>query len=152
MNACWCPFPVGRLLLAEEDGYVTHIDFGGEPPAAWNLEESPVLRRTCAELAEYFAGERRVFTVPLAPRGTEFQTRVWDALRAIPYGETRSYRQIAEAVGQPKACRAVGMANHRNPISILIPCHRVIGANGSLVGYGGGLDLKTWLLRLERAV
>lgn len=104
-----------------------------------------------AELGEYFAGRRRNFTLPLAPQGTEFQLRVWDELQRIPYGETRSYGEIARAIGQPRACRAVGMANNRNPIAILIPCHRVIGRDGSLTGYASGLAIKRQLLDLERS-
>lgn len=152
MKACWCEFAACGLWLAEESGRVTHVCFHEELPGAWTREETPVLRQTREELAEYFAGTRRAFTVPLAPCGTAFQRKVWAALQDIPYGETRSYKQIAEAVGQPKAFRAVGMANNRNPIAILIPCHRVIGSNGALVGYGGGLDIKTRLLRLEGAM
>lgn len=106
----------------------------------------PELRQ---QLGEYFAGARRAFTLPLAPAGTEFERRVWRELGAIPYGETRSYAEIAQAIGRPAACRAVGRANGRNPIAIVIPCHRVIGSDGSLTGYGGGLDLKRFLLDLE---
>jgi len=102
-----------------------------------------------AQLEEYFDGERREFDLPLDPSGTPFQMAVWKELLAIPYGETRSYKQIAENIGSPKAFRAVGLANNRNPISIIIPCHRVIGSDGSLVGYGGGLDMKQKLLELE---
>lgn len=112
---------------------------GGPPPL---LE----LRR---QLAQYFAGERRAFDLPLAPRGTEFERRVWQALLAIPYGETRSYAEVAAAIGRPSACRAVGHANGSNPIAVVIPCHRVIGSDGSLTGYGGGLPLKRFLLDLE---
>ena len=101
------------------------------------------------QLEEYFLGKRKVFDLPLRPSGTEFQLSVWDALLKIPYGETRSYKQIAEMIGKPKACRAVGMANNKNPIWIVIPCHRVIGSNGTLVGYGGGIDVKKKLLELE---
>ena len=110
-----------------------------------------MLRQCEEELTAYFAGTLRTFSVPLQPVGTPFQLSVWEALRQIPYGETRTYAQIAEAIGNPKACRAVGMANNRNPISILIPCHRVIGAGGALVGYGGGLEVKKFLLALEGA-
>ena len=104
-----------------------------------------------AELREYFAGERRTFTVPLAPAGTPFQLRVWRALLEIPYGETTSYGELAQRLGQPTASRAVGLANGSNPIPVIIPCHRVIGANGSLTGYGGGLPIKQRLLALERS-
>ncbi|NMC26913.1 MAG: methylated-DNA--[protein]-cysteine S-methyltransferase, partial [Syntrophomonadaceae bacterium] len=102
------------------------------------------------QLKEYLAGELKAFELPLAPQGTDFMRLVWDQLQKIPYGETRSYRQIAESVGSPRACRAVGQANHRNPIPIFIPCHRVIGSSGKLVGYGGGLPIKKFLLEIEQ--
>lgn len=111
---------------------------------------TPLLRQAAAELTEYFAGRRRAFTLPLAPEGTPFQRAVWDALRTIPYGESRSYKQIAAQIGRPTACRAVGMANNRNPIAIVVPCHRVVGSGGTLVGYAGGLEAKAYLLGLER--
>ena len=103
------------------------------------------------QLEEYFAGTRKTFEIPLNPQGTEFQKKVWKALLKIPYGETRSYKEIAAAIGDEKATRAVGMANNKNPIAILIPCHRVIGADGSLAGYGGGVDIKRRLLETETA-
>ena len=106
-----------------------------------NLNETPLLREAAKQLNEYLAGKRKVFDLPLDPEGTQFQKAVWKALTGIPFGETRTYRNIAESVGNPKACRAVGMANNKNPIAILIPCHRVIGADGKLVGYAGGLDI-----------
>lgn len=140
--------PVGALTLTEDSGSITSVHFGDSGSAN---DASPVLDEAEQQLQEYFAGTRRSFDLPLAPAGTPFQQAVWDALRAIPYGETRTYAQIAEAIGNPKACRAVGMANNRNPIAILIPCHRVVGANGSLTGYAGGLDVKAQLLALERA-
>ena len=102
------------------------------------------------QLEEYLAGERTEFDVPLCPRGTPFQQKVWQTLQTIPYGQTRSYGEIAEQIGRPKACRAVGMANHANPILVLIPCHRVVGKNGSLTGYTAGLELKQRLLELEK--
>lgn len=139
--------PFGLLTLAEENGKITALHFGGN---AAN-DASPVLDEAETQLREYFAGTRKSFDLPLAPAGTPFQRAVWDALCAIPYGETRTYAQIAAAVGSPKACRAVGMANNRNPIAILIPCHRVIAASGSLTGYAGGLDIKKALLALEGA-
>ncbi|HEY5556896.1 methylated-DNA--[protein]-cysteine S-methyltransferase [Acetobacterium sp.] len=112
-------------------------------------EETQLLKTAAEQLKEYLAGNRQTFDLPLDPRGTEFQKSVWNALLDIPFGEIRSYKQVAEAIGNPKACRAVGMANNKNPILIVIPCHRVIGSNGSLVGYGGGIDLKENLLKLE---
>ena len=114
------------------------------------LPSTPLLRQAAAELREYFEGERKIFTIPLAPKGTPFQQRVWAALREIPYGATRSYKELAIAVGNEKACRAVGMANNRNPLPIFIPCHRVVGSDGKLVGYAGGLDAKKHLLELEK--
>jgi methylated-DNA-[protein]-cysteine S-methyltransferase len=109
----------------------------------------PPLLEAQRQLAQYLAGERRAFDLPLAPRGTEFERRVWQALVAIPYGETRSYAEVAATIGRPSACRAVGRANGSNPIAVIIPCHRVIGSDGSLTGYGGGLALKRFLLDLE---
>jgi methylated-DNA-[protein]-cysteine S-methyltransferase len=111
--------------------------------------EQPVVRETLCQLAAYFAGELRDFNLPLDPKGTDFQVAVWKALLAIPYGETRSYRDIASAIGKPAAVRAVGTANGSNPIAIIVPCHRVIGSSGKLVGYGGGLPMKRMLLDLE---
>lgn len=141
--------PVGPVTLAASDQALLWLKFGirdypGAEPGA-----NPVLEAAGRQLREYFAGTRRSFDLPLAPEGTAFQRRVWDALCAIPFGETRSYGAIARAIGNPRAARAVGMANNRNPISIIIPCHRVIGANGALVGYGSGLPIKETLLRLE---
>ena len=112
--------------------------------------ESELLQKAEVELSEYFEGARREFDLPLEPSGTEFQQRVWAALLDIPYGETRSYKDIAIAAGCPRGFRAVGMANHNNPISIIVPCHRVIGSGGGLTGYGGGLPIKEYLLGLER--
>ena len=142
--------PVGPLTLQSRRDAVCAVLFGrrGEPAEA----DAAVLRQCEEELTAYFAGTLRTFTVPLQPVGTPFQLSVWGALRQIPYGETRTYAQIAKTIGNPKACRAVGMANNRNPISILIPCHRVIGAGGALVGYGGGLEAKKFLLSLEGAL
>ena len=141
--------PVGPLTLAEENGVLREVRFGRhfekECPSA-----SPVLLQAQQELREYFCGERKTFTVPISPGGTPFQQQCWQALLQIPYGETRTYGQQAQMIGKEKACRAVGMANHRNPISIIIPCHRVIGKNGTLTGYGGGLNIKEQLLLHER--
>lgn len=148
---------IGGVSLVEEEGRILALDLirkdGGvkSGPLAADVarEETPLLREARRQLEAYLEGRLRDFDLPLAPRGTPFQLKVWRALTRIPYGETRSYKQIAEAVDCPKGCRAVGMANNRNPISIVIPCHRVIGADGALVGYGGGLPIKECLLRLE---
>ena len=144
--------PLGLMGLEEEDGALVSLRLPGQPVLRIACHETPLLSEGKRQVLEYLAGKRRVFDLPLAPRGTEFYRSVWRALEAIPYGETRSYRDIAQAVGRPKAVRAVGQANHNNPIPIIIPCHRVVGANGSLTGYGGGLDMKKHLLRLEAGV
>ena len=138
--------PIGALFLEEEHGAVTKITV---EPLGGPFSETPLLRRAKKELAEYFAGTRHRFTFPVAPKGTPFQKAVWAALRDIPYGETRTYGEIAAAVGRPKAARAVGAANHVNPLLIVTPCHRVVGANGSLTGFAAGLDRKALLLALE---
>lgn len=137
--------PIGALTLTASADAVTAVHFGAQGAR----DASPLLDAAEAQLREYFAGARRTFDLPLAPHGTAFQQRVWTALRAIPYGETRTYGELAAAIGSPNASRAVGMANHRNPIPIIIPCHRVIGADGSLTGYAGGLETKRRLLALE---
>jgi len=145
-----------NLVIAEEDaafkkgGAITGVFFGTKPPVDFVKAETPVIKKAAAQIEEYLSGKRKKFTLPLVMHGTEFQLAVWRALQDIPYGETRSYREIAAAIGRPKAVRAVGMANNRNPISIIVPCHRVIGHDGSLVGYGGGLPLKQRLLELEQ--
>lgn len=144
--------PVGAIGLEEENGAIVRLLLPGAPVPRIACHETPLLTEGKRQLLEYLAGVRRVFDLPLAPKGTEFYRSVWRALEEIPYGETRSYRDIAQVVGRPKAVRAVGQANHNNPIPIIIPCHRVVGANGSLTGYGGGLDLKERLLRLEAGV
>ncbi len=143
--------PVGPVTVAATDEAVTAVRFGASASAENPVEEElpPVLRQAVEELHEYFAGTRRTFTLPLSPAGTPFQQQVWAALRSIPYGETRTYGQIAAQIGHPKACRAVGMANNRNPIAIVVPCHRVVGSSGALVGYAAGLPVKEKLLRLE---
>ena len=140
--------PIGRLWLAAENGALVRLDFS-EIPARSDSDE-PVLEEAKRQLAEYFSGKRNAFTVPLIYRGTAFQAAVWEELLKIPYGETRTYGEIAAAIGKPKASRAVGMACHRNPIGILIPCHRVIGTGGKLTGFGGGLDKKQALLEREK--
>ena len=138
--------PLGALTLRGTEAALTAVEFGRREGEE---RPSPVLEQAAAELAAYFAGARRVFTVPLDPAGTPFQRRVWEALRSIPYGKTASYGAIAAQIGNPRAARAVGMANHCNPIPILIPCHRVVGAGGELTGYAGGLEIKRRLLELE---
>ena len=137
----------GRIGITEEDGAITHLIFSERD---WTVEETDLIKETKRQLDEYFAGKREEFDIPTRLEGTEFQKRVWEELRKIPYGKTVTYKDIAEAVGCPKGFRAVGLANNRNPISIIYPCHRVIGSNGSLTGYGGGLDVKEKLLELER--
>lgn len=142
---------IGRIGIAEEEGYITDVILPSYPFEEECIEaETPLLKKAAEQLYTYLAGERQVFDLPLKPYGTPFRKRVWDALCQIPYGETRSYKDIARAVGNEKACRAVGGANNKNPISIFIPCHRVIGADGKLVGYGGGIDIKIKLLELEK--
>lgn len=144
--------PLGLMMAQEQDGAIIALDFIQSPLPNETAAQTPLLLEAKKQVLEYFAGHRRDFDLPLAPRGTPFQQKVWQALRAIPYGQTRSYGQIASQVGNPRAGRAVGGANHRNPISLIQPCHRVIGANGRLTGYGGGLDKKEALLALERRV
>lgn len=142
--------PVGPLLLTSDGTSLTRLLFAVEPDPSWSTDPCEVLDRAVTQLREYFAGERTEFDLPLDPAGTPFQLTVWQALRDIPYAETINYGQLATRVGNPRASRAVGLANGRNPISIVVPCHRVIGANGTLTGYGGGLDRKRTLLDLER--
>jgi O-6-methylguanine DNA methyltransferase len=149
--------PIGPLNLAISNKGLVALEFrrDGFPRKSKSIswEHSPSKAVTfAAELSEYFAGRRREFTFPLDLRGTPFQLACWRALLAIPYGETRSYADIARAVGKPQAFRAVGMANNRNPIAIVVPCHRVIASDGTLCGYGGGLDVKRRLLELEGAL
>ena len=141
--------PVGKLCVGEEDGVIVRTTWS-KIPTEYILKETKLILQCKMQLDEYFRGERKTFDLPLAPKGTDFQKKVWNALQEIPYGETRTYGEIAAAVGNPKAARAVGMANNKNPIGIIIPCHRVVGANGKLVGYAGGMDKKEWLLQLER--
>lgn len=153
MYYCYFDTPIGELLLAGEADALTMIGFPKgsmrrDPEADWIYNEEPfaIVRQ---QLGEYFAGQRKSFDLPLALQGTEFQVSVLEALQTIPYGETTSYGAIAKQIGRPKAVRAVGAANGRNPIPIIVPCHRVIGSGGDLTGFGGGLDTKAALLRLE---
>lgn len=145
------PTMAGLLRIVEENDAIVQIQFEQEQKTVGDaaLQDTPLLLEAKRQLEEYFAGLRAGFSLPLNPQGTAFQKKVWQQLEAIPYGQTRTYGQIAAAVGQPTASRAVGGANHNNPIAIVIPCHRVIGANGKLTGYAGGLDIKEKLLRLE---
>lgn len=141
---------LGSVTFIEEDGALlaisTHRIYEGVE------NETDLIKEAHRQLTEYLNGARKVFDLPLNPKGTDFQKRVWQALCEIPYGETRSYKQIAEVIGNPKAVRAVGMANNRNPLLIVVPCHRVIGSNGALVGYGAGLGMKEFLLNLEKGL
>ncbi len=141
--------PLGAMALACNDQALTHLYLPNRPTPRIASHATPLLARGREELLEYLAGTRREFDLPLAPEGTPFQRGVWSALQHIPWGQTRTYRDIAQAVDCPKGFRAVGMANHRNPLPIFIPCHRVVGADGSLTGYAGGLELKKALLAIE---
>lgn len=142
--------PIGRLMIVQQGEAVKEILFEEKITDAVPIRSTELLLCAQRQLNEYFSGSRKVFSLPLALTGTPFQRKVWQQLTQIPYGEVRSYGQIAQAVGNPKACRAVGAANHCNPIPILVPCHRVVGANGSLTGYAGGLWRKNLLLQLEQ--
>ena len=155
MNSfCYLQSPIGRLMLASDGAALTGLYM--EPSRKTQSTDgrsedaaAPPLAAALRQLTEYFAGTRREFDLPLRLRGTEFQKRVWQELTEIPYGQTWSYGELAKRINNPSASRAVGLANGRNPISILVPCHRVIGADGSLTGYGGGLERKRWLLAHE---
>ena len=150
--------PVGRLLIAGDDQGLRHVSFGKSHNSAaettlgedWELNEKR-LKEAVRQLKAYFSGKLRAFDLPLAAEGTDFQRRVWKALFKVPYGTTANYGDIARSVGNPAAARAVGLANGRNPIAIIVPCHRIIGSSGKLVGYGGGLHNKQALLKLEGA-
>ena len=157
-NYWYYDYPIGRVVIAEADGHITYLFFVQRYKNEDRTEkaiigaeerETPLLKKAAKQLTEYFRGKRSEFDLPLVFEGTAFQKNVWAALLAIPYGETRSYSEIAKQIGNPKGVRAVGMANNRNPISIICPCHRVVGSNGSLVGYAAGLENKKYLLDLE---
>ncbi len=148
--------PIGALLLAGDGIRLTHVGFQGgphpqRPQRDWTAARGP-FEAAITQLEEYFAGRRREFDLPLAPQGTDFQRRVWRELTTIAYGQTISYSELARRIGNPRASRAVGLANGANPLPIVVPCHRVIGANGSLTGFGGGLPIKQALLALEGAL
>ena len=156
MNVWYVNSILGTFRLEEEDNAICGLVLcpDGVPelePLPRKVCETPLLQEAEEQLNEYFAGARREFDLPLAPKGTPFQKAVWAEMCRIPYGETRTYGQIAAQIGRPTACRAVGMANNRNPIAIVVPCHRVVGSTGALVGYAGGLGVKTHLLNLEKA-
>jgi len=155
------PSPLGELLLLERNQALIALDFVAvatgcdkkQSPSAclsWMAEETPVLSEAARQLEAYFEGRRRIFELPLQPSGTEFRRKTWKALLEIPFGSTISYSDLAVKVGGKQYCRAVGQANHHNPIPIIIPCHRVIGRNGRLVGYASGLETKQWLIEHER--
>lgn len=153
MKACFYQRTnIGLIRIEEENEIITALNFENSLPEEEEVEvvETACLHEAFRQLKEYLSGNRMEFNLPLYIQGTEFQMDAWEALRKIPYGQTRSYKQQAEAIGRPKAVRAIGMANHHNPIAIFIPCHRVLGANGKLVGFGGGLDVKIKLLELEK--
>jgi len=149
--SAFLPTPVGLLEIRTNAGLVTAIHLNADPGAD-SPDPPPVLLECRRQLEEYFAGRRRVFDLPLHMSGTPFQLQVWRAVQVIPFGSVCAYCDIAAAIGRPAATRAVGGANHRNPLPIVVPCHRVIGADGSLTGYGGGLGIKEWLLAHERRV
>lgn len=146
--------PLGPLRLAASEEAVLAVQFATRvaAPCDWRPGDSPLLDAAGEQLAEYFAGRRQAFALPLQPEGSAFQQACWRVLERIPFGQTRSYAQQAQALGRPRALRAVGAANAANPLAILIPCHRVIGADGRLTGYGGGLSAKQWLIEHERRV
>jgi methylated-DNA-[protein]-cysteine S-methyltransferase len=152
MNFQFLDTPIGSLRLVSNGAALVSIEFEGQHSAADGINKSDAILAACAaQLIDYFAVRRRHFDLPLAAQGTAFQRAVWDALAGIPYGELRSYRDIARTIGNPAAVRAVGAANGRNPLPIVVPCHRVIGSNGSLTGFAGGLEIKKFLLQLESA-
>lgn len=143
---------IDPITILSDDHYIRKIEFGKralDPAAVWH-ENQPVLQEACRQLEGYFCGERRQFSLPLAPAGTAFQQSVWSQLAQIPYGQTRTYGQLAEEINRPGIARAIGSACRNNPIMIVIPCHRVIGTSGSLTGYAGGLSVKKYLLALEQ--
>jgi methylated-DNA-[protein]-cysteine S-methyltransferase len=145
--------PIGPILLAGDEEGLKYVNFMKskkkiEVPDSWQ-ENEDFFRAISEQLEAYFSGQLKSFDVKMAPKGTEFQKSVWKALKEIPYGETRTYGEVAKSIGNPKASRAVGLANNRNPIAIIVPCHRVIGADGKLTGYASGLDIKEFLLKLE---
>ena len=153
MNFQYLDSPIGRLRLVSNGAQLTNIEFAGQYSEDDGRETCDAVLASCGkQLTEYFAAQRQHFELPLAARGTAFQQAVWAALALIPYGAVRSYRDIAHSIGNPAAVRAVGAANGRNPLPIVVPCHRVIGSNGTLTGFAGGLQAKAYLLQLEGAL
>lgn len=152
MKRFYCyEFSIGKIALAEDGKGICNLFFvNGTIPQDILIEESNLLKETALQLDEYFSGKRKIFDIPLSLQGTKFQLKDWEALQTIPYGETRTYQEIAQQIGNPKSCRAVGLANKNNPVGIIIPCHRVIGKDGTLTGYAGGLYIKKALLELEK--
>lgn len=152
MTFFWCyDSPFGDYTAAEDGTGICALYFGRRPVSGeWVQKETPLLKKAARQMEEYFSGSRKQFELPLSLAGTPFQLADWAALQTIPYGQTRYYQQIAEQLGNPKACRAVGLANNRNPVAVIVPCHRVLGKDGKLVGYAGGLSIKEGLLKLER--
>ena len=148
-NIAYVNSGVGLFEVVEEDGFIVKLDYFGKGKMPSWKSDSKVLLKAVSQLEEYFKGKRKVFNLPLKLEGTDFQKKCWDELLKIPYGEVCSYQDIAREVGNIKAVRAVGGANHNNPVAIIVPCHRVIGKDGSLTGYGGGLHVKEFLLGLE---
>ncbi len=143
--------PLGKIGIAEQQGNITDVYFANDTLLEeFDLVETPLINEAFNQLDAYFAGELKTFSLPLKPQGTDFMRTVWQALCAVPYGTTASYKDIAQAIGNPKAMRAVGLANNKNPIAIFIPCHRIIGSNGKLIGYSAGLPIKEFLLALEQ--
>ncbi len=147
MNKIIYESPIGKIMITENDARIVEIELCNK--VVEGLSASPLLLEAKRQLEEYFRGKRRTFDLPLHPSGTEFQVKVWNELLKIPYGETRTYGEVSKNIGNPKGARSVGGACNKNPLMIVIPCHRVIGANGSLVGFGGGIKVKEELLKLE---
>lgn len=150
MGLAFYQSPFGDVKIKEQNGFITDIAFVGHIPSPRPQQASPLLNKACRQLDEYFAGTRKKFDLPIAPRGSLFQQKVWLALQNIEYGSTKTYADIACQIGKPKAYRAVGQANNKNPVAIVVPCHRVIGKSGRLTGYAAGLDIKQKLLDLEQ--
>ena len=150
MNVHHYRSPVGILEIKSDNQAITEVRLLNNNPVLRHTSENPIIEKVCHQLNEYFAGKRKKFDLPLSPKGTVFQQAVWKQLQEIPYGKTISYSQLAKSINNPKACRAVGSANGKNPVIIIIPCHRVIASNGGLGGYACGLDIKKQLLELEK--